>query len=377
MLITNKQFITLTNAEGGRCASIYLPGTGEGDGQKERKRFGELLDEVNGKLTERGSSKEEAGQFLQQGYELLDDSEFWLTLTAGLAVYVSEKGMEHYVLPLEVDPFTYVGHRFYLRPILPILSGEGRFFMLALGSENIRFYEGTEHSLRPIMIENLIPVDFAEAMETAYEKSDVRMYTGEGPTAKPIQHTRGEQAPKEIREIRAYFRQIDEGLMNILEEQRVPLILAAPERLVPIYQELTNYPDTANYFVEGDPEDKSAEYLHQRAWKKLQDEQKTIRQQYKKQFPGLLEEDKASFDEPTILKTAEKGDVAILFLRKKDHEWGAFKDGEVEIHKSRRPDSIDLMDAAAVQTYLHGGKVFQLDQEEMPRPAAKMNAVFS
>jgi len=378
MLITDKQFKALREAEGQHCITLYMPTQREGDGQKAREHFEKLLQDAASRLQERGKSKEEAFKFLHRAYELLDDRGFWTYLSDGLAVYVSDEIFEHYILPVDFESFIYVGRHFYLRPVLPVLSGEGRFFLLALGHNDINLYEGTQYSLRPIEIENLIPVDFAEAMKTAYAESDVRMYTGEGPTAKPIQHSRGEQAPKEIRDIRGYFRQIDEGLNIALEGLRVPLILAAPQRLVPVFLDITNYPDTMSFHVEGDPVDLSNEFLHTRAWTQLTEHHKTIKDNYREQFSDMKEDDKATSEEAEVINAAYGGKVKVLFTRKKAHIWGVYDEEEqqVKLHDRHRPDSEDLVERAAVKTFEQGGRVYDVEKDEMPEADSKMNAAF-
>lgn len=378
MLITDKQFRALIEVEGPHRVTLYMPTERDGDGRKARENFEQLLQDAADRLQDRGKSKEEALKFLHRAYELLDDRGFWTYLSDGLAVYISDEEFEHYILPLDFESFLYVGRHFYLRPILPVLSGEGRFFLLALGHNDINLYEGTHYSLRPVEIENLIPVDFAEAMKTAYAESDVRMYTGEGPTAKPIQHSRGEKAPKEIRDIRGYFRQIDEGLNIALEGLRAPLILAAPQRLVPVFLDITNYPDTMSFHVEGDPTDFSEEYLHDRAWKQLQEHHKTVKDNYREQFSDMKEAGKAATEDTKVIDAAYEGKVKVLFTQKSAHVWGAYDTDKkvVKFHERRRPDSEDLVERAAVKTFEKGGRVYDVAKDHMPQPGFKMNAAF-
>jgi hypothetical protein len=57
-----------------------------------------------------------------------------------------------------------------------------------------------------------------------------------------------------------------------------------------------------------------------------------------------------------------------LFLAKGVRQWGSF-DAEaraIHLHDAAGPDNEDLLDLAAVQTYLNGGAVYVVKSGEIP-----------
>ena len=69
--------------------------------------------------------------------------------------------------------------------------------------------------------------------------------------------------------------------------------------------------------------------------------------------------------------------LAILFVATGRQLWGTFdqENDTVEIHPKLEAGSKDLLEVAAVQTFLNGGTLFMLPQERMPDPHG-MSAVF-
>ncbi|MEM6425752.1 MAG: hypothetical protein AAF728_11425, partial [Cyanobacteria bacterium P01_D01_bin.128] len=61
-----------------------------------------------------------------------------------------------------------------------------------------------------------------------------------------------------------------------------------------------------------------------------------------------------------------------LFVAVNAHQWGILdaQVNQVKTHDSAQVDSDDLLDIAAVQTFLQGGTVYTLDAEKMPNQAS-------
>jgi hypothetical protein len=70
----------------------------------------------------------EADGLLAPVRELGDDTGFWQHQADGLAVYVAPELMRSFRVPLELDENAVVGPRFRLRPLLPLLAGDGHYW---------------------------------------------------------------------------------------------------------------------------------------------------------------------------------------------------------------------------------------------------------
>ena len=111
------------------------------------------------------------------GQDLLGNRLFWRYQSDGLAVLFNQDGMRHYRLPLDFEELLVVADRFHLKPLLPLLSGDGRFFLLALSQNEIRLLQGTRHSVSQIDLQD-VPDSLAEALKWDDPQSQLQWHTG-------------------------------------------------------------------------------------------------------------------------------------------------------------------------------------------------------
>ena len=80
---------------------------------------------------------------------------------------------------------------------------------------------------------------------------------------------------------------------------------------------------------------------------------------------------RVSFSAPDILKAAYEGRVADLFLSESAEQKGIWDEQQQEIlTPAHEEDAEDLLNAAALQTLLHGGRAFALKAPDIPEKAA-------
>ena len=149
--------------------SIFIPTDRAGDGQAARIRFKNQLSEVveklmDEKIQQHPMSKNEALGYTSKAYELLDNNEFWSFQSDGLSVFIDEDTFSYYTLPVDFKTFNYVGNVFYLKPTIPAINNQSRFFILALSQNEVKFYEGAPHSITPVIIEDLVPANLEESL---------------------------------------------------------------------------------------------------------------------------------------------------------------------------------------------------------------------
>jgi hypothetical protein len=85
-----------------------------------------------------------------------------------------------------------------------------------------------------------------------------------------------------------------------------------------------------------------------------------------------------SSDLKSILEAAHLGRVGTLFVASGVRHWGTFDPNTLTLHthSEQQPDGQDLLDLAAIQTYLTGGRVYALPPEAMPKQNQPIAAVF-
>lgn len=366
-LLTKKEIENLFNLRGQLCVSIYL--STEKAGQETRQnsiRFKSLLQEAESKLVDSELTTSEAEEFLQEAKALIDNYDFWQHQAEGLACFLTQNEARYYRLPQSFSELVEISDRFYLKPLLPLITRDNEFYLLALAQNEIRLFKGNKYSLQQLNLPENVPASLAEALR--YEDPEKQLQSHSIRSDRAIFHGQGVGTSDNKNEILRYFQQIDRGLNSLLEQESIPLILAGVDYLLPIYQEANSYAQLLSEGVTGNPEHLSPIELHQKAEPVIQSHFDRIKQQAKKQYQELLNTKQANADLKQIIPAAYHGQVDTLFIATDLHCWGKFKPetNSIQIDNSSTQDNLDLLDFAAVNTFLQGGMVYLMPKEQMP-----------
>ncbi len=364
------------------CVSIYIPTYKAGKVQEDKIRFKNALSNAISQLTDnaifpnQAMQKEEAIRFLAPAFELLDNDDFWSNLSEGLAIFVGENHFSHFICPIDFPELVYVHNHFYLRQLLSMLNDEKRFFVLALSQNDVRFFEGNANSITPVIIEDLIPMGMEEMIGMEDNTSNLQARSGgaEG----TIFHGHGGGKDDKNESLKKYFRDIDNGLMKMLHDENVPMMIYSVENQIPIYQEISKYSNVHHQHITGNPENDDPALIHEKAWAIMEDHFNQKYHSEKENFNQSLVDGKASFSIHDIVPAAVSGKVETLFLDTQEEIiWGEYdeKSFTINLHESRQPNSICLMNKMGVETFKNGGTIYNRPRMEMPRAITHVNAV--
>ncbi len=359
------------------CLSLFMPTFRAGaEIQQNQIRLRNLLKEAEEKLTTNGLRPQDAKTLLEPIQCLLGNVLFWRKQSDGLAIFLSPGLFHYYLLPIDFMELVVVSDHFHIKPLLPLLSSDTRFFVLALSQGEVKLLEGTRSNLKEIDLETL-PRNLVEALQYDEMERQIRFHTGISGSG-----TRGIMISGHGADIDAkggilkFFRKINRGLHDFLKEERIPLILAGVDYLFPIYREINTYPYLIPDGISGNPKGIPAEQLHKQAWDiiklHLQKSEDNAIAQYKQSLGTGL----TSTDAKEIIQAAYHGRVGYLFVTAGLQIWGKVEQDAQQVCLSEtQAANDDLVDLAAIQTFLNGGEVFALPQEKMPGKAA-LAAVF-
>ena len=354
--------------------SIYLPTFRAGqEVQQNPIRFKNLLREAEERLLAKGLRTPDVRELLEPGERLLRDSAFWRLQSDGLAVFIAPETFHHYRVPLAFAELVVVNDRFHVKPLLPLLTGDGLFYVLALSQNEVRLLQGTRFSVGAVDLED-VPTSLAEALRfddperQLQFRTNARALSGDGGGDRVAFHGHESDAKSDILR---YFHKVDRGLRAMLADERAPLVLAGVEYLLPIYREANTYPHLVAEGLTGNPEEVSAADLHVRAWALVQPLFAQAQQEAAAAYQQHAGTDLASNQIVEVVPAAHQGRVKTLFVRLNRQQWGVF-DAEtqrVHLHDESEPGDEDLLDLAATQTVLNGGTVYAVQQEHMPDDA--------
>lgn len=368
----------LIETSGKWCISMYMPAHRFGrEQQQDPIRFKNLITRAQDKLLDSGLRKPDVQELMSPAEKLLDDEDFWQHQSNGLAVFVSPDYSKILRLPSRFDELVMIANNFQVKLLLPLLSKDGKFYILALSMNDVRLFLGTRYTIDEIDLGD-IPTNLQAALWMDDPEKHTSFHTGTGSastagTRQAVFHGHGGKAAADKINLLRYFQRVDNGMNDFLEEKHIPMVLAGVDYLLPIYHEANSYAGLLEEGLEGNPEDVSENELHKLAWELVEpifkeDQKKAIRKF--EQLHGQKNE-LVSTDWRSIFRAAHFGRVDTLFVSPGLQLWGRFDASKdtLEQHQESHPGDRDLFDLAAVNTLLNGGTVYALDPDKMPEKA--------
>ena len=380
-ILSKDDLTTLLEGRPGWHISMFMPMIQRGaETQQNSIRCKTLLRQAEEQLLAHGVSPQEAQDLVQPVQHLLADHGFWQRQNQALAVFLAPQTFRAYRLPLPLDELVVVTHRFHIKPLLPLLSGDGPFFVLALSQKEVRLLQGTRYSVREVELQG-VPQGIAEALRYEDVEKKGHHYPGsQGRPAGGVSPLAGhgvgiEDATHEPQDhILRYFQQVNAGLRPFLRNEYAPLVLAGVDYLLPIYHRANTYPYVLEERVTGNPEGLRPEELHERAWAIVQPQFQGAQDAAAAQYRQLAGTGRAVSDIGAILTAAYECRVDTLFIASDRQEWGYFhvESRTVEAHREASAGDDDLLNVAAIYTLLKRGTIYAVELDQMPEhtPAA-------
>jgi len=323
----------------------------------------------------------DAAELMTPVRELVDDQAFWQTQSAGVAIFRSPEVFKTFRLPTPLDENAVVEHRFHLKPLFSLVNGDGRFYILALSLKNVRLIDASRHSAREVELPPDVPRSFNEALGNLTRNYTQFQASTSSKTVSrsPIFHGHGTGEDNLKAEIVQYFNLTDKALLKHMDRD-APVVLAGVEYLLPRYHETTEHPKVLEEGLTGNADGLSAEELRDAAWEIVEPHFLEDRRRAAERYGDLSGTGRASSRYQEILPAAHDGRIDTLFVARGVRLWGSYdaKSRAVRLEENQatqRNHSEDLLDLAAVQTFLNGGTVYAVPQQEIPDGQA-MAAVF-
>ena len=379
-IISKEEFLDLSRFTNEICVSMFIPTQRAGKEvleEKNQKHLKSMWKEVRVKLQEKGISDERIKIIGEPIVKLIDDKNFWRHQSDGLAVFASEGILRKYTLPINFEAFNYIGKEFYLKPLAPAFTENGRFYLLELQIFKVKLYEATRYSIGEVEIEDLTPSRLEDRVGYDYEEKHRNHETQNNMRGSSVTHGYDAANRDRKNEFLRFFNAVDKGLDTILHDEKVPLVVACQDYLFPIYQEANGYKNLYEKCIPGNPSDyKNMFELHEKAVEQLNPFFNKEREEKLTKF-NELPRDKTSTKISEIIPSVYEGKVDTLFLENREDIFGTFDEEKmsVEVHNEKRDDSVSLMNLAAKKVIEQGGSVFLVESAFMPKKESKMNAL--
>ncbi len=367
-------FKRLIQPQEGAHVSIFMPTHHKGGiDQQDPIRFRNLLRLAEEKLQASGLRSSEARALLEPAEKLITDNLFWRQQGDGLALFLETNQYLYYRLPINLKEEVGVNQRYYIKPLVSLMSACGWFYVFSLSRHENRLLQCTSSGLVRIDLGE-IPKSMPEALHSEIPGNRMQYHVAPQVggsnfgASTAIQAGEKSRPNYDKRNILQYFEQVNKGITKILKEEKAPMVVSAVDYLHPLYHSANTYHNLLPEGILGNPDGVSDETLRDQAW--------TIVKPY---FDRLLREAVADYYKSAgtgltaagladVLPAAVNGRVRFLFLADGVQQWGIFKadDNQMKVHAKPEPGDEDLMDLAVYQTVNHAGSIFVLKSEEVP-----------
>lgn len=364
-MITRDTILELLEKAENPALSIYLHTHEKGEEvQQDPIRFKNQLTEAERKLEERNMPARKIDEMLKPARKLLDRPPFWRYGDRGLALFISGDYFQTFKVPLDFREEVQVGRSFLITPLLPMITLEGTFCILALSQKKMRLLRATRESSHELAFEKA-PKSMEEFKQYDLEEKSLSSYSGD--RGRTMFHGWGDDSV-ESDYVENYLKQVENEVTSILRKRNDPLILAGVNEAVALYRKVNHYHRLMEQALTANPDPKSEAELRDEAWEVIRSYFLENMYSDLERYNDLKGTGKQSDNLSRIVESSHYGKVDTLFVCKGEQSWGWFdRDREVVHHGTENGSGgYDLINEAAIRTLSQGGDVYALEREDMP-----------
>lgn len=367
-MVTQDTILSLVEKAKNPSVSIYLPTHVKGEEVKQDPiRFKNLLNKAEQQLKDHGVGSDATEALLKEPRKLLDQPMFWQHADKGLAVFITEDEFEYYRVPLKFKEQVMVEDHFLITPLLPMLTLDGTYCMLAVSQKNVRLLKCTRDSVEPIALEEA-PTSLKEFLKYDVNEKHLQHHSGQGGKNRAIFHGQGGAEETNTEELINYLKHVENEVTSILRKRNDPLILAGVSEAVAEYRKVNHYNRLMDEAVTANPDPLDNEEINKKGWKIIKSYFLKGMYSDMERFADLTGSDKQSDNLSQVVEASYYGKVDALFVPIGEQSWGWFDEDLDTVHHSAEQQNgeHDLINMAAIKTLTQGGSVYALEKKDMP-----------
>jgi hypothetical protein len=359
----------LIKKSGQARVSIFMPTHQKGDGeQQDPIRLKNLLRLAQEKLVANQIRPAEARLLLKPVESLLTDSLFWQGQSEGLALFIEPDMYSVYHVPLSFKEEVGVADRYYIKPLIPLLSACGAFYVLAISQDEIRLLQCTANGHIRVDLGNT-PKNIDEALRLDVRDRVSEYHGGDSMSASGVVQSGPSSRANFIKDnMPSYLGQIAKGVMKIIKNENVPLVLAGVDYIHPTYRKINSYRNLLAEGITGNQDKVSDASLWEQAKKIVRPYMDIAKNAAMDEFRKTAGAGLTAGKIKDVIKAAAEGRVKFLFIADNAQKWGSYNstDNSVVVRRIQKPEDLDLIELAAYQTLKHDGTIYVLGAEEVP-----------
>jgi len=344
---------------GGPGASIYLPTHRSGS---ERRQDHIRLKNLIADLRRQAPS---LGARLDAFQSETEADAFWAHPTAGLAWFGDDQSSQQVWLPETMPELAMTGAHRHIKPLLPLLAGDGPFHLLELHQHGVRLHAGSKFGMHHIALDG-IPTRVEDLQHAGDGQRDVEARALNTTGGTPLWFGGAPELDLKNLALR-YFRAIDQVLRTTVKVDQMPLVLAGVGWLLPLYRQASRHPRMLAHDLAIDTAAMSSTQLHALAWE-------AAAPCYDRRLQEAIDQHAAAASDrrveriSDILVLASTGRCGSLLVAVDRERWGTYTDGTnaAEQHATRQAGDEDLLNVAAVLALRTGAQVWAVPAQLIP-----------
>jgi len=259
--------------------------------------------------------------------------------------------------------------------LIPIISEDVRFFVLALSPKRIRLMEGTRHTALELELPGW-PDNFQQLADFIEEEPQIQFHTKAAPyggdrgSRAAVFHGQagGDDSTVHKQRLWEYCRFVDERVRKSIGEDVAPLVLACDERLASIYRDASDYRQIVDQTLAGSSDGRGPEELCRAAWQIIEPHINEVHEQAVAAYYNASASGRGTADLDTLLPAAHEGRVATMLVADGAKVYGRYnaEQRKLDLHDRPMTDDEELLNSAMVEAYRQGADLYMLPQEQMP-----------
>jgi len=261
-----------------------------------------------------------------------------------------------------------VGARFEIRPLLAMLNSPSEFYVLRLTKKRVELIRCQGFHAEKVTLPKGTPATLDEALAFRPPDHDLENRSAAGSAPSAMRRVRfGTGSGRETQQtyLADFYKAVDRGMRTLLHGLS-PVILSGVDEDTALYRNSSKYSNLLAQPISGAPEALLSDNdLLNKAYEIVRAESISQAAHAASEAREEVVPARFSTNLSEILRAAAEGRVMRLYLDEAAEALGEFDGGREE----------DLLNAAAVETIVHGGNAFALPGASMPDHAS-IAAVF-
>lgn len=380
----NQTFIDLASIHTNHCVSIYMPthiSNTEGEGyDMDRITLKNQIKEVEKQLQTFKVEESEIKKIVKPLNNLFDDEDFWAHQSNGLAIFIYNETVKFFNMPISFKESVSVDSHLYITPLVNLLSDTKSCILLKLNLDDVELYQVNSTEIFRIEVSDLIPSKMTDTVGEDYEEKQLEGRVASSRSGQNYDsyhgHGRSNDTVKKEEALR-YFQQIDNGLQRLLNENKLPLVVACVDYLFPIYEEANSYNFLKKEHISGSPTKENLNELANSAMDIILKDKDENLKKIIEDFGSLVTEGKSTDKLENVIPAAVGGRVHQLLVKENTKVWGKYIQARhsIETKEVRHIGDSDLINLAVIETIKNGGEVLLVNEINMPTPKAELAAI--